>query len=245
MHSRQKKFLWLGLFPALASALLIPLGARAQEQGTEANEERDREALLDQIERIEERLSELKARAMQSDPPGTNPLASAQAQQMPAMGQPAGAPPPQQPGTQAGTPGGAEQTLQERIAELERRVGELESSTVLSEPETRVRRVEVWVDANGVEYDHEVPGSRRVFTYQRERVYRRQTINEKIEEALSAEAESRVQVGVDAAIVPQAAVQVEGEDTEANGRVYQLASADLFFTPASRSTRCFSLTSWA
>ena len=88
---------------------------------------------------------------------------------------PAPPPPPAEPDREQ---------LLERIDQLEERVGQLESTTVLSEPETRVRRIEVWVDENGIEYDEERPGTRPVVTYQRERVYRRQTISEKIEEAL-------------------------------------------------------------
>ena len=74
--------------------------------------------------------------------------------------------------------------LLQRVEELESRVEDLESTAVLSEPETRVRRIQVWVDENGIEYDEERPGTRPVITYQRERVYRRQLINDKIEEAL-------------------------------------------------------------
>ena len=222
------KLLVCCLIAVFGLVLVSPVIGIAQESA----QEEDRQALLDQIEIIEKRLNELKARALQSDPDPApaNTVASVPPQQMPMpqMGRPAGA--QQTPPPSAETPAPAEQTIQERLAELERRVAELESSTVLSEPETHVRQVQVWVDANGVEYDHDVPGSRPVVTYQRERVYRRQTINEKIEEALSAEAESKVQVGVDAAIVPQGVVQVQGDDTEANGRVYELASADLYFT---------------
>jgi hypothetical protein len=120
--------------------------------------------------------------------------------------------------------------LLDRIDELEKRVGQLESTTVLSEPETRVRQIEVWVDENGVEYDEERPGTRPVVTYQRERVYRRQTINEKIEEALDDAASRSVAVGVDAAIVFQNVQQMDGPDAPADGNNYQLASADLYFT---------------
>ncbi len=49
--------------------------------------------------------------------------------------------------------------LLDRIKLLEQRLGDLESSTVLSEPETRVKRVEVYVDANGNEHDEPVPGA--------------------------------------------------------------------------------------
>jgi hypothetical protein len=120
--------------------------------------------------------------------------------------------------------------LLERIDQLEQRVNDLESTTVLSEPETRVRRIEVWVDENGVESDEERPGTRSVVTYQRERVYRRQTINEKIEEALDDAASRSVAVGVDAAIVLQNVQQTDGPDSPADGNNYQLASADLYFT---------------
>jgi hypothetical protein len=67
-------------------------------------------------------------------------------------------------------------------------------------------------------------------TYQRERVFRRQTINEKIEEALDDAASTSVAVGVDAAIVLQNVQQTDGTDTDADGNNYELASADLYFT---------------
>ena len=118
----------------------------------------------------------------------------------------------------------------ERLEALEERLGELETMAVLSEPETRVRRVEVWVDDDGIEYDEQVERTRRVVTYQRERVYRRQTIGEKIEEALSGQADSSVLVGVDAAIATQFASRTTGDTALADGRAYELASADIFFT---------------
>src|SRR5512145_3392772 len=76
------------------------------------------------------------------------------------------------------------QALMERIATLEQRITDLESTAVLSEPETRVRRVEVFVDANGTVYEEPVAGATPQVTYERERVYRRQRINEKLEEAI-------------------------------------------------------------
>ncbi len=116
-----------------------------------------------------------------------------------------------------------------KIANLEQRINDLESSTVLSEPETRVRRVEVFVDETGGEHDQAVPGTKPVTTYQRERVYRRQTIGEKIEEALAEADERSVSVGVDAAMGMQFAGRTRGS-LDANRRAYALASADLFFT---------------
>jgi hypothetical protein len=130
----------------------------------------------------------------------------------------------------AGQSADREQELQQRVDELEQRVNELESSTVLSEPETRVREVVVYVDENGVETDEPRPGARPVVTYRRERVYRRQTISEKIEEALDDAASNSVEVGVDGAIVLQNVQQLDGPDAVADGNNYQLASADVFFT---------------
>ena len=104
-----------------------------------------------------------------------------------------------------------EQELQERVEQLEQRVNELESSTVLSEPQTIVKEIQVYVDENGVEYDEPGPGRRPVSTYQRERVYRRQAISEKLDEALEDAASRSVAVGVDAAIVLQNVQQTSGE----------------------------------
>ncbi len=124
----------------------------------------------------------------------------------------------------------SDEALLQRIDALEQRLIELETTTVLSDPETSVKRIEVFIDANGIEHDSQVPGSQRVVTYQRQRVFRRQTINEKIEEAL-ADAESRnVQLGVDAAIVMQNVQQNRGQTQGADGSTYQLASTDLYFT---------------
>jgi carboxypeptidase family protein len=123
------------------------------------------------------------------------------------------------------------QELLQQVAELKQRVTDLESTTVLSEPETRVRKVEVFVDQNGNEHDEPIPGAKPAITYRRERVYRRQTISEKIEEALAGAEEHNVKIGVDAAITTQFAHKTKGDDAAlVNHRAYALASADLFFT---------------
>jgi hypothetical protein len=124
---------------------------------------------------------------------------------------------------------GERQELLQKIATLEQRVADLETSTVLSEPETRVRRVEVFVDPSGAEHDDPVPGAKRVVTYRRERTYRRQTISEKIDAAMEDAAKRSVTVGVDAAMATQFAARTRG-DTDPNNGAYALASADLFFT---------------
>jgi hypothetical protein len=120
--------------------------------------------------------------------------------------------------------------LLDRIEQLEKRLGDLESSAVLSEPETRVKRVEVYVDPNGVETDQPAPGAKKKVTYQRERVYRRQTINEKIQEAMESAADQAVRIGVDATTVLQGAFRSQGDESYPTNKAYALASADLFFT---------------
>lgn len=134
--------------------------------------------------------------------------------------------------TQASTPDSGSQQLLDRLDALEKRLTDLESSAVLTEPETRVRRVEVWVDKNGVEYDQPVEGAKQTVTYRRERLIRRQTINEKIEQALADAESGRVAVNIDASTTTQGALQTQGEDADADGNAYQFASADLFFTAA-------------
>ena len=121
------------------------------------------------------------------------------------------------------------QAMEDRLEALEKRLSDLETSAVLSEPETRVRKKEVWVDPNGVQHDEPVPGAKKAITYQRETAFRRQTIGEKIEEALAGVEAAKVQIGVDGNIVLQALSQTKGDDIEADGHAYELASADLFF----------------
>ncbi len=119
--------------------------------------------------------------------------------------------------------------LLQKIATLEQRVADLETTTVLSEPETRVRRVEVYVDPTGQQHDEPVPGAKKEVTYLRERTYRRQTISEKIDAALEDAAKHQVTVGVDAAMATQFATRTQG-DVDPGNSAYALASADLFFT---------------
>jgi hypothetical protein len=130
------------------------------------------------------------------------------------------------------TAGGAidTQALLDRIKVLEQRLSDLESGTVLSEPETRVKRIEVYVDKNSNVYDQPVQGAQKKVTYQRERVYRRQWLSEKLEQAFADQDSKKIAVGVSAASVTQFARQTSGDPTQANGHAYQLASADLLFS---------------
>ena len=136
------------------------------------------------------------------------------------------------PGGEATAAGGATDTqaLLDRIKALEQRIADLEANTILSEPETRVKRIEVYVDKNGNEHDEQVPDSKKQVTYQRERVYRRQWLSEKLEQALADDNAKRIQIGVSAASVTQFAHQTKGDPMDANNHFYQLASADLLFS---------------
>lgn len=122
------------------------------------------------------------------------------------------------------------QALAARIAELEKKVKDLEATTVLSEPETRTKKIEVYVDKNGNQYDQPTPGTKKQIQYQRERVYRRQNIADKIEEALADQKDKSVSVGVSAAVAVQSTVQSMGEPALPDGHTYELASADVVFT---------------
>jgi len=122
------------------------------------------------------------------------------------------------------------QALLDRIKTLEQRLADLESATVLSEPETRVRRIEVYRDATGVATDEPRPGAAKTVTYQRERVYRRQVLSEKIEEALADQETKKIAVGVSAASITQFARQTSGPASANDRHAYQLASADLYFS---------------
>jgi hypothetical protein len=115
----------------------------------------------------------------------------------------------------------------EKTAELDRRVTDLETNTVFSMPKTMVKQVDVYVDEKGNEYDEPGPGRVKSTTYQRERVYRRQNIDEAIEEAMSSE--KGISVGVSSVTSVQAAIQNKGPDAIADGRVYGLSAADITF----------------
>jgi len=130
----------------------------------------------------------------------------------------------------ARTPALDTQSLLDRIKVLEQRLAEIETSTVLSEPETRVKRIEVYVDRNGNEYDQPVAGAQRQVTYQRERVYRRQWLSEKLEQDFADQDSKKIAVGVSAASVTQFAKQTTGDPAQSNPHAYQLSSADLLFS---------------
>jgi hypothetical protein len=203
------------------------LSAQSQTTTSSASE------LATRIRDLERQLAELQAAAARLAPPAPAVAQAGQRGQQtppaPQQGGQRGAQTPAAPamppgmvmpggptGGDAANPEGAPQdstdpqALLDRIKTLEQRIRDLESSTVLSEPETRVKKVEVYVDKDGVQHDTPVPGAKKEFTFQRERVYRRQTISEKIEEALADAEEHNVKVGVNAGIVTQMAHRTTG-----------------------------------
>ena len=122
------------------------------------------------------------------------------------------------------------QALLDRIDALERRLSDLESTAVLSAPKVLVKEVHVWVDKDGNEYDHEVPGAEEAITYQRELAHRRQTIEDEIGDALTEQAENSIEVGVNNVTTIQGAHQTRGNETTADGHLYGLSAADITFS---------------
>ena len=125
------------------------------------------------------------------------------------------------------------QALLDRIDELERRLSRLESTAVLSQPKVLVKEVHVWVDDDGNQYDHAVPGAKETITYQRELAQRRQTIEEELDDRLAEEAANGVSIGVNNVTTLQFAKQAKGPDTVADGHAYGLTAADVTFSAAS------------
>jgi len=162
----------------------------------------DRKVLLDRIDTLEKRLAEIESR-LSGAPSGVGTQASVTA-----------SPSAEQP----------------QVAELNERLTYLETNAVMSEPKTTVKRVEMWVDKDGVQHDEQVPGAHKEVTYQREATSRRQAIGEEIEEALADAESRRVSIGVNSAITFQHARQLRGPRSVADGHSYTLASADLTFT---------------
>jgi len=220
--------------------------ASAQSQGQPTQAE-----LNARIQELQKQLSDLQAtvaaapaqvaqgqRGAQAPTPaqqggrGQAPAAApAQNQNMPGMVM-SNAPTGGDPNNPEGAPADSTdpQALLARIKLLEQHIKDLESNVVLTDPETRVRKKTVYVDKNGIESDNPAPGAKKVVTYERERVFRRNNINEKIEEAMADAEEHHVQVGVNAGIVSQFAHRTKGTPIVADNKAYELASADLFFT---------------
>ena len=196
-----------------ACALVCCMGTAAA--AAEAAQTDDRQLLLQRLQQLEQRLDQFEGRA---------PQATAE----PAAGAAAAA-------------GLDTQAILARLDEIDQRLSDLETNAVLSEPKTIVREVEVYVDENGNEFDEPAPDRRPVITYQRERVFRRQSIGEEIEDALTAIDESSIAVGVSSITTGQLAAQTHGTGIPASGHVYGVTQADINFlaTSAALNTAFF------
>jgi hypothetical protein len=133
--------------------------------------------------------------------------------------------------------------LLDRIETLEKRLTDIESSAVLSDPE-RACAVSSLRGQERRPVGQPLARRQEEVTYQRERVYRRQTINEKIEERWPRKRIRRWRLAWTRPRSAQGAFRTKGDDFRPNKKGYALASADLFFTAKLASTRRSSPTSW-
>ena len=163
----------------------------------------DRQILLQRLQQFEQRLNQLEAARGGTPPP---PMAA-----------------PEGPiDTKA---------ILDRLDQLDQRIVNLETNTVLSAPKINVKEVEVYVDPNGNVYDEPGPGRTAQVTYQRERVFRRQVVEDEIEEALAKEAENGIQLGVSSITTIQGALQTRGPklSPDPNGHIYGITQSDITF----------------
>ena len=197
------------------SALLLCCAATSGTFSTStlaAGPSESRQALQKRIEMLEKRLAEMQQ-------------ALAELKARPA----AAAPPPRaaaEPPAAAATSPAAE-AVAEKLGEIDQRLTAVESNTVLSEPKMIVKEVTVYVDENGNQYDVPTPGATPTVTYQRERVFRRQTIGEEIGEALDGARKEGISLGLSNVTTAQTARQTRGAKTEADGHLYGFSAIDI------------------
>ena len=175
----------------------------AQAANPPAGQVDDRQILLQRLQQFEQRLNQLESAK------GGTP--------MPPMAAPSGP-----LDTQA---------ILDKLDQLDQRIGNLETSTVQSAPKILVKEVEVYVDPNGNEYTEPGPGRTAQITYQRERVFRRQVIEDEIEEALAKEAEDGIEIGVSSITTVQGAFQTRGPKLtpNPNSHFYGVTQSDITF----------------
>jgi hypothetical protein len=192
---------------ALVAAFATPSGAAegsapqiVAQAGNPAGATDDRQILLQRLQQFEQRLNQLEGRG---GAPSTAPQAA---------------------------PGNLDtQAILDRLDEIDHRLTELETNTVESAPKTIVKQVEVYVDQNGTQYDTPQPGTHPEITYQRERVFRRQTVDDAIAEALANQAATGINLGVSSVTTVQAAIPTKRPPGLPPTRVYGLSQADVTF----------------
>src|SRR4029079_9915224 len=163
----------------------------------------DRQILLQRLQQFEQRLNQIEGRSgMHGSPP-------------------------------AAASGNLDtQAILDRLDEIDRRLTDLETNTVLSAPKINVKEVEVYVDQNGNEFGQPGPGLTPQKTYQRERVFRRQVVEDEIEEALAKQAENGIELGVSSITTIQGALQTRGPELfpkNPNGHIFGVTQADITF----------------
>lgn len=188
----------------LPLALLSSMGAQAQQS---------QDALLRRIDALEQRIRQLETGgAATSTGSKAAPAAVASA---------------------GGSAPDDTQAILDRLEELDQRLSDLEATAVLSEPKSQVKRVTVYVDDNGNQYDQPTPGAKPVVTYRRETAFRRQSIDEEIQDALAERAKTNIEVGVTSVTTAQRASQTRGSSGVADGHTYGLSAADVTFQASS------------
>ena len=118
-------------------------------------------------------------------------------------------------------------SVADKLSEIDQRLTAVETNTVQSEPKMIVKEVAVYVDENGNQYDTPTPGAKPTVSYQRERVFRRQSISEEIEEALSSVKKEGIRLGLSNVTTAQMAFQTEGVKTPANRHLYGFSAVDI------------------
>ena len=187
--------------PVIAASATTPMNvAQAGNPATAPAQGDDRALLLQRLQQLEQRLNQVEAQRGMPSPP----------------------PPP------------ASETLDtkavlDRLDSIEMRLTDLETYTVTSQPKTIVKEVQVYVDQNGNQYDTPQPGTHPETTFQRERVFRRQTVDDAIQEALTNQAATGINLGVSSVTTIQTAIPIQRDPGLPPTRVYGLSQADVTF----------------
>lgn len=167
--------------------------------GNAAGAADDRQILLQRLQQLEQRLNQIEGQRGMASPP-----------------------PPASDALDT-------KAILDRLDSIETRLTDLETNTVQSAPKTIVKEVQVYVDQNGNEYDTPQPGTTPQTTYQRERVFRRQTVDEAIEEALANQSATGINLGVSSVTTGQVAIPTKRGPGLPPTHVYGLAQADVTF----------------
>jgi len=117
----------------------------------------------------------------------------------------------------------------DRLDTIDNRLNDLETYTVTSQPKTIVKQVDVYVDQNGNEFDTPRAGATRQTTFQRERVFRRQTVEDAIEEALADQEATGINLGVSSVTTVQVAIPTRRNRGLPDTHVYGVSQADVTF----------------